>query len=344
MPGRSGPGRGNLPLSSAKEPRLGASGAGASSSGPVGRLAPSPTGVLHLGNARSFLLAWLSIRQQGGRILLRIEDLDGPRVRQGATESAIEDLQWMGLDWDDEIRIQSHSRKRHDEAIDQLIDQGAAYPCVCTREEIEEAASAPHEGDIPASETVYPGTCRQRWSNAEEARHASGKEPAIRLRIESGAVPFVDQFRGPESGDVVGDFVLRKRDGTPAYQLAVVVDDAADGITEVLRADDLIPSTPRQLLLYRLFGWDPPSFIHVPLITGPDGLRLAKRHGDTSLGHYRRQGISAAEVVGTLAHLCGLAAEGERWMPEDLIEQFALEKLSPNPTIWDGIRQSPGRH
>ena len=181
-------------------------------------------------------------------------------------------------------------------------------------------------------------------ASSEECDSGKDSSTISDSRLEEDSVPFEDGFRGKGEGALAGGFVLRKRDGTPSYQLAVVVDDAADGITEVLRADDLIPSTPRQLLLYRLFGWDPPSFIHVPLITGPDGLRLAKRHGDTSLGHYRRQGISAAEVVGTLAHLCGLAAEGERWMPEDLIEQFALEKLSPNPTIWDGIRQSPGRH
>lgn len=282
------------------------------------------------------------MRKQGGKLLLRIEDLDGPRVRRGATESAIEDLQWLGLDWDDEIRIQSQSRGLHEEALSRLIDQKLAYPCVCTRKEIEEAASAPHESELPSSEMAYPGTCRDRWSSLEEARSVSGRDPALRLRIDIDSVPFVDRFRGAEEGVLTGDFVLRKRDGTPSYQLAVVVDDAADGVTEVLRADDLIPSTPRQILLYRLLGWDLPDFFHVPLLVGPDGLRLAKRHGDTSLAHYRRQGITAEEIVGTLASLSGLAGEGQLLRPEDLIDRFDLSKVSPAPVVWDGMNRSPG--
>lgn len=312
-------------------------------SGPVGRLAPSPTGVLHLGNARSFLLAWLSIRRQGGKMLLRIEDLDGPRVKQGAIDSAIEDLQWLGLDWDGEIRIQSRFRERHEAAISSLVDRGLAYPCVCTRREIEEAASAPHESELPSTETVYPGTCRNRWASVEEARNSSGREPAIRLRLDSESVPFMDGFRGQEPGVLAGDFVLQKRDGTPAYQLAVVVDDVADGVTEVLRADDLIPSTPRQLLLYRLFQWESPIMIHVPLLVGADGLRLAKRHGDTSLAHYRRQGVTAEEVVGALASLSGLSEEGQKLRPEDLIDAFDLGKVPAAPVIWNDSRLGVSR-
>ncbi len=311
---------------------------------PVGRLAPSPTGVLHLGNARSFLLAWLSIRNQGGRILLRVEDLDGPRVRKGAAESAMEDLAWLGLDWDGEALIQSDFRERHDQALEQLISKGIAYPCTCTRKEIEEAASAPHESKMPPSETVYPGTCRDRWSSTEEAQRVSGREAAIRLRVDGDPIRFHDRFRGDEPGYLAGDFVLSKRDGTPAYQLAVVVDDAADGVTEVLRADDLIPSTPRQLLLYRHFDWKPPSFAHLPLLVGPDGLRLAKRHGDTSLAQYRKQGVAAEEVVGTLAHLSGLASPGKLLRPEDLVPDFDLLRVNPDPVVWDSAQQNLGRH
>ena len=338
---------GNLPLEQEKDPIYSndpeEKGERLPGSLPIGRLAPSPTGVLHLGNARSFLIAWLSIRQQGGRILLRIEDLDGPRVRKGATEAAIEDLQWLGLDWDGEVLIQSHFRERHDQALEDLVSRGLAYPCTCTRSEIESAASAPHESNLPSSETVYPGTCRDRWSSVEEARRVSGREAAIRLRLEGSPIPFEDRFRGSEPGHLEGDFVLRKRDGTPSYQLAVVADDAADGITEVIRADDLIPSTPRQLLLYRLFGWQPPSFAHLPLLVGPDGLRLAKRHGDTSLAHYRSQGVTPDEVVGTLASLRGLVGPGLKRMPEDLIDDFDLGRIGKDPLIWDGTRQVPGR-
>ncbi len=335
------PERGKFSVHSAKEPQSEPAIKGENGPLPVGRLAPSPTGVLHLGNARSFLFAWLSMRKQGGKLLLRIEDLDGPRVRQGATESAIEDLQWLGLDWDDEIRIQSQFRQHHEAALSELVKQKVAYPCVCTRREIEEAASAPHESKLPPSEMVYPGTCRDQWSSLEEAKSATGRDPALRLRLEDGSVPFEDGFRGKEEGALAGDCVLRKRDGTPSYQLAVVVDDAADGVTEVLRADDLIPSTPRQILLYRYLGWSPPAFIHVPLLVGPDGLRLAKRHGDTSLAHYRRQGVTPEEIVGTLASLSGLAPEGQKLRPEDLIDHFDLAKVTPAPVVWDGMNRSP---
>ena len=314
---------------------------------PVGRLAPSPTGVLHLGNARSFLLAWLSIRQQGGKLLLRIEDLDGPRIKAGATASASEDLEWLGLDWDEEIRIQSHHLPLHEKALQDLISAGLAYPCCCTRKEIEEAASAPHEqvssGDHP-SETIYPGTCRGRWGSMEEAAEATGRDPALRLLVEEPAIPFFDDFRGQEEGLLNGDFVLSKRDGTPSYQLAVVVDDALDGISEVLRADDLIPSTPRQLLLYRHLGGIPPRHIHVPLIVGPDGKRLAKRHGDTSLAYYRRQGISPEEIIGALAHLCGWAPRGARLRPADLVADFQLDRLPSEPMVWEDERYLTADH
>ena len=303
----------------------------------MGRLAPSPTGVLHLGNARTFLLAWLSVRSRGGTLLLRIEDIDGPRVKAGATQQAIEDLRWLGLDWQGEVLIQSSRRMLYRAAAQRLVDLGLAYACVCTRKEVDEAASAPHadlaaaaSGDAGAVATdgpVYPGTCRGRFASLEDAQQQTGREAALRFRVDVSAVPFDDGFRGAQSGAIAGDFVIQKRDGGPAYQLAVVVDDAAQAVTEVLRADDLLPSTPRQLLLYRALGLPEPTFVHVPLLVGTDGLRLAKRHGDTSLRYFRERGVTAEDLVGYLAKSCGLRASSSGCTPQDLLADFDLRKL-----------------
>ena len=299
----------------------------------VGRLAPSPTGVLHLGNARTFLLAWLSVRARGGTLLLRIEDIDGPRVKAGAAEQTIEDLQWLGLDWDGEVFVQSRRRMLYRAAAQQLCDLGLAYPCVCTRKEVDEAASAPHEANVDGP--MYPGTCRGRFRSLDDARAQTGRAAALRFKVDVDAVPFVDGFRGPQQGVVRGDFVVQKRDGDPAYQLAVVVDDAAQEVNEVLRADDLLPSTPRQLLLYRALGLTEPSFVHVPLVVGHDGLRLAKRHGDTSLRHFRRCGVAAEQVVGYLAKLCGLRADASPCAVGELVEGFDLKCVSPDAVCGD---------
>lgn len=304
---------------------------------PVGRLAPSPTGALHLGNARSLLMAWLSIRSRGGTLRLRIEDIDGPRIRSGAMEQTIEDLLWLGLDWDGEPEIQTEHLARHQAALENLQQQQLVYPCICSRREIEEAATAPHESDGISAETIYPGTCRDRWRDEEHARAESGRDPAFRLKVTESAVAFEDQFTGPQLGELSGDFVVRKRDGTPSYQLAVVVDDAAAGITEVLRADDLLSSTPRQLLLYRHLKAESPHFIHLPLIVGLDGRRLAKRHGDTSLASYRHQGVSARSLVGALGFLSGLVEQGTQCLPEDLLDGFDLNRIPEGPTVWDGL-------
>jgi glutamyl-tRNA synthetase len=289
----------------------------------VGRLAPSPTGALHLGNARTFLLAWLSVRSRGGTLRLRIEDIDGPRVKPEATQQAIADLRWLGLDWDGEVMVQSTRLPRYREAAERLVATGAAYPC--TRTEVETAASAPHEAGDDGP--VYPGTCRGRFASRAAAKAATGRDAALRFRVDVEAVPFADAFAGAMPGRVRGDFVVQKRDGGPAYQLAVVVDDAAQGITEVVRADDLLPSTPRQLLLYRALELAPPRFVHVPLVVGADGLRLAKRHGDTSLRALRERGVSAERLAGHLAFLCGLRPRGASCLPRDLLQEFAWERL-----------------
>lgn len=285
--------------------------------------------MLHLGNARSFLLAWLSIRARSGTLRLRIEDIDGPRVKPDAERAALTDLAWLGLDWDGPVVRQSERLELYAAAAQRLLDAGLAYPCICSRREVEEAASAPHEEwmDAPA----YPGTCRGRFASLDQARAQTGRAAALRFRVDVERVPFDDGFHGACDGRVHGDFVIAKRDGGPAYQLAVVVDDAAMGIDEVLRGDDLLPSTPRQLLLYRALGLREPRFTHVPLVVGPDGRRLAKRHGDTSLARFRGEGVSAGELVGYLAYLCGLAPRGARLRAVDLLERFELAQLRPGP-------------
>src|SRR5438477_9482864 len=248
----------------------------------VTRLAPSPTGALHLGNARTFLINWLLARQRGWKIVLRIEDLDGPRIKAGADRQAIEDLKWLGIDWDEGPIYQSSRLQKYAAAIDHLVKIGAAYPCVCSRSEVNQAASAPHAEDATS---IYPGTCRGRFKSLEEAGKISGRAAALRFAVPDRTVEFVDRFKGPQRFDVagqLGDFVIAKGDGTSAYQLAVVVDDAEMGVTQVVRGDDLLDSTPRQILLYRALGLQDrlPTYTHVPLVIGTDGRRLAKRHGD----------------------------------------------------------------
>jgi glutamyl-tRNA synthetase len=298
----------------------------------IGRLAPSPTGALHLGNARTFLLAWLSIRSRGGTLLLRVEDIDGPRVKTETVVQALADLRWLGLDWDGEPVRQSERLPHYERAAAALVAAGLAYPCVCSRREVEEAASAPHAGD---EGPAYPGTCRGKFADLAAAKAATGRDAALRFRVDVDAVPFDDGFCGPQRGAIQGDFVIQKRDGGPAYQLAVVVDDAAQAVNEVVRADDLLPSTPRQLLLYRALGLTPPRFVHLPLVIGADGRRLAKRHGDTSLHHLRALGVPAELVVGRLAYLSGLGPPGASCRPHDLLAMFAWSRVPRDPVRGD---------
>lgn len=302
---------------------------------PRSRLAPSPTGVLHLGNARTFLLNWLHVRRLGGSIALRVEDIDGPRVKEGAEEALLADLRWLGLDWDGVLVRQSDRLDRYRVVVDALLARGLAYACVCTRSEVEAAASAPHEAWRDA--TPYPGTCREKFSSREHALEESGREPAVRFRVEVDAVGFEDAFRGSETGRIAGDFVIEKRDRGPAYQLAVVVDDAAEGVDYVLRGDDLLASTPRQLLLYRVLGLPEPRFAHVPLLVGGDGKRLAKRHGDTSLAHFRRSGITRGQVLTYLGRVSELDEEALEGVDaaRDLVAGFELARVPRSPVVVD---------
>lgn len=290
--------------------------------------------MLHLGNARTFLLTWLCVRARGGTLLLRIEDIDGPRIKDGAERATLDDLIWLGLDWDDVALRQSEHLARYRDSVDDLLARGLAYPCVCTRKEVEDAASAPHEDWLDAA--PYPGTCRGRFASLSDARVATGREPAVRFLVDVDRVPFTDDFRGEEKGRIAGDFVIQKRDGEPAYQMAVVADDHRQGVTEVVRGDDLVPSTPRQLLLYRAFGWTPPRFAHLPLLVGTDGRRLAKRHGDTSLDAFRARGVRRERIVGWLAACSGLAALGE-----ELDARALLERWRSDPAILRKVPHAP---
>jgi glutamyl-tRNA synthetase len=288
----------------------------------AGRFAPSPTGTLHLGNLRTALLAWLFARSGGGEFLVRMEDLDTGRVRPGAAEEQLADIAALGLDWDGEVVFQSRRLDAYADATERLRAGGHLYECFCTRAEIRAAASAPH-GPLP--EGHYPGTCL-RLTEAERARlRASGRPPALRVRAGSERVAFEDRLLGRVEA-VVDDFVVRRNDGAPAYNLAVVLDDAAQGIGEVVRGDDLADTTPRQLLLARLLGLPAPRHAHVPLVLGPDGARLAKRHGGVTLRE-----IEPAAALRWMAGSLGLPAAGE---PRALLRAFDPAALPREPAIW----------
>jgi glutamyl-tRNA synthetase len=298
------------------------------------RLAPSPTGALHVGNARTFLLTWLHVRAAGGSIVLRIDDLDGPRVKKGRDADATFDLTWLGLDWDaqEPVLVQSTRTAVYDAACARLVALGLAYPCVCTRTEIESAASAPHGPEGPA----YPGTCRGRFASEDAARAAAGRAPALRFVTPPGPVAFDDLLYGPQSFEPAaetGDFIVRKAAGTAAYQLATVVDDAESGVDIVIRGADLLPSSARQILLQRALGLPRPEYLHLPLVTGADGLRLAKRHGDTTLRSLRESGWDAPALVGWLAASAGLCGAGERFTPTQLLARYELAKLGRDPVV-----------
>lgn len=309
-----------------------------------GRLAPSPTGALHLGNARSFLLAWLHARRQRGRVVLRMEDLDHPKVKPGTAQAALDDLHWLGLDWDEgpdvggphAPYVQTERRPLYREALLRLQRRGLVYPCVCSRRDVEAGQSAPQAGE---DGLAYDGTCRGRFAHyaAAVAALPPGRLPAWRFRVSAGEeTVFDDGFAGLQRqrvSETVGDFVIARDPDGAGYMLAVVVDDAAMGITEVIRGDDLLAATHRQLLLYRALGLTPPHFIHVPLVVSADGRRLAKRHGDTRLATIRAAGVAPEVVVGVLAWWCGWAAWGEALRPVDLLARADLATLCREPAI-----------
>jgi glutamyl-tRNA synthetase len=289
-----------------------------------GRFAPSPTGPLHLGSLRTALVAWLFARSAGARFRVRVEDLDPQRSRPAFEAEQLADLEALGIDWDGPIIRQSQRLARYADALATLERAGRLYPCFCTRAEIREAASAPHGSDGSG----YPGTCLA-LSDAERAqRIAAGDQHALRLRSDRELVEFTDRLLGPCSG-IVDDFVVRRADGVAAYQLSCVVDDAAQGIGEVVRGADLADSTPRQILLARLLGLPVPRYAHVPLVLGADGARLAKRHGAVTLAD-RDEPVGA--TLALLAHSLGLARGRERvWAARDLLDEFHPGRLPQTP-------------
>ena len=295
----------------------------------VGRLAPSPTGALHLGNVRTFMIAFLRARSQGGKLLMRMEDLDHPKDKIGAAAAALEDLRWLGFDWDEEY-VQSERKAIYAEATESLFRRGLIYPCVCSRRDVEAAQSAPHAGE----QLYYPGTCRDRFRSWDEA--AAVRPPCWRFRVpENAVIAFDDVFAGTFEQNVsktLGDFPLARDRGGAGYTLAATIDDLLMGVTEVVRGDDLLPATSAQILLASALRAEKPKigpspdYLHLPLVVGPDGRRLAKRHGDTRIASYRASGVSAGKILGFLAASCGLCPYGEEVSLEQLLPGFALTK------------------
>ncbi len=335
----------------------------------VTRLAPSPTGALHLGNARTFLINWAIARRTGWRIVLRIEDLDGPRIKEGSAESAISTLEWLGMDWDEGPLVQSHDLSPYTDAMRSLAAEALAYPCALTRAEIEQAASAPH--GTSASVSSHPLTRGEAGERSEpdegsssppiarsplpiaqssESRFPPELRPEIHARdfddpetnwrfaVPPGAIEFTDAFVGAQRiapAETVGDFVVWTKRAQPAYQLAVVVDDHRQGVTDIVRGDDLLDSAARQLLLYRALRLKPePAYTHLPLVVGEDGRRLAKRHGDTRVDHYRAHGVQSERIIGLIAFWSGVQDRRAPMSASEFIRAFNLERLPPDAAVF----------
>lgn len=290
----------------------------------TGRFAPSPSGRMHLGNLWSCLLAWLAARSEGGGMVLRLEDLDPDRCRQEYCDQVMRDLEWLELDWDNEPVYQSRRTEAYAAAFHELERQGLIYPCFCTRAE-RLAASAPHRSDGAA---VYDGRCG-RLTAAEREELSKTRRPAWRVQVPEETITFCDLLQGNYTEELkrdCGDFILRRSDGVYAYQLAVVVDDGAMGVTQVVRGSDLLSSAPRQLWLQDRLSLPHPEYGHLPLLLAPDGRRLAKRDRDLELGRLQEE-FTASELVGKLAFAAGLIDRSEAVTPRELIPLFSWEKL-----------------
>ena len=293
-----------------------------------GRFAPSPTGRMHLGNVFSALLSWLSAKSQGGTWLLRIEDIDPQRSRQEYAELIMDDLHWLGLDWDEGPYYQSERGDIYEHYLKQLTDNGLTYPCYCTRADIL-ATQAPHESD---GRVVYKGTCRNLAPGVKTG------PAAIRMKVPSegkGILSFTDGHYGMQTIDLTthcGDFIVRRKDGAWAYQLAVVVDDALMGINEVVRGCDLLLSSPQQIYLAQLLGFAPPHFTHLPLLCNKQGQRLSKRDQSLDMAALRTSN-TPEEIIGMLAHAAGLQQSNEPITAQELVGEFSWDKIPTNNII-----------
>ena len=290
----------------------------------AGRYAPSPTGELHLGNLRTALLAWLFARSTVRRFLLRIEDLDAARVRPGMAEQQLADLAALGITFDGEPVVQSQRLAAYQQALLDLADH--TYECFCSRREIAEAASAPH-----GSVARYPGTCRN-LTEAERMDRRLTRQPAIRLCADGAVQTIHDLLHGDIAAEV-DDVVLQRNDKIPAYNLAVVVDDAFSGVDQVVRGDDLLPAATTQAFLAELLGYPPPTYAHVPLAVNAQGRRLAKRDGAVTLPDLAALGMKPRAVLGLIAESLELASPGEDVSPEVLLERFDPERIPRSPWV-----------
>lgn len=289
---------------------------------PVGRFAPTPSGRMHLGNVFAALIAWLSIRSQGGSLVLRMEDLDTQRTSSEFARVLREDLLWLGLDWDEETPPQSQRSAVYDRYFEKLMDLGLLYPCYCTRSQLH-SVNAPHLSD---GTYVYPGTCR---ALTPQQQAAINRAPAWRVRVPDSEWKLEDLCQGRFSQNLLtecGDFVVRRADGVYVYQLAVTVDDGEAGVTEVVRGMDLLGSAPRQMYLQDLFGFQNPTYGHVPLLLSSDGRRLSKRDRDLDMGALRQR-CSAEKLLGILAHAAGLTDQIRDISARELAAVFSWEKL-----------------
>ncbi|MFK7759565.1 MAG: glutamate--tRNA ligase family protein [Phycisphaerales bacterium] len=305
---------------------------------PITRLAPSPTGALHLGNARTFFINWALAKQRNWRIVLRIEDLDTPRVKPGVIDQTIKTLEWLGVDWEGEPQIQSSQLASHMEAMQRLARLGHVYPCELSRSQIQLATNAPNEGDheIRFSPKLRPVEIPERFTEAGTN---------WRFMVHDQDVEFIDGFLGDQRlnpSQSIGDFVVWTQRQSPSYQLAVVVDDYTQAITHIVRGDDLLDSTARQLLLMDALGYKrTPEFVHLPLVRGSDGRRLAKRHGDTRIDHYIQLGVSTERIIGLLAYWSGIQTTRNEMSAQHFLEGFSLDTLpttdivfTPEDDLW----------
>lgn len=294
----------------------------------VGRFAPSPSGRMHLGNVFSALMAWLSVRSQKGELVLRIEDLDPDRCKKEYAETLKSDLRFLGLTWDREQTPQSLRGQAYEAVFEGLRARDLVYPCYCSRAELH-VASAPHASD---GTFLYAGTCRNL---SEEERAQKEKAPAWRLRVPDETYGFCDRLQGELTQHLpsnCGDFIIRRADGVYAYQLAVVTDDIAAGVTEVVRGRDLLRSTPRQMYLYDLLGATRPTYAHVPLLVDADGRRLSKRDGDLDLGELRKR-MTAEEILGCLAYAAGILDRFCAVSAEELVGEFSWDKVKKEDIV-----------